>query len=335
MRICKLCKVEKQFNYIGITPSGNNIHRDETGGQWIGYVCYSCFKIKYKKPLLEITCKFCDKKFNQTHASQKHCSDKCREDSYRHKYNKSENRKQVELRYRIKKCVPKPCKNCGELFKTAVAKRINYCSKKCSDIKQKENCSRNAKEFYKKTYQSKELQFKKFQCITCGIEYEKKTKRPSKYCSKSCQPKKSYRKSVGPRQKICICGKEFTYTHGRQKTCTEWCDPKVRRKRGINKRLREKELKQATPKWVDKKELKKIWIDRPEGFDVDHIIPINHKDVCGLNVPWNLSYLEEYTNRNVKNGKFDFTNENESWKNFFKILLKLNNLYIFISLTLS
>ena len=53
----------------------------------------------------------------------------------------------------------------------------------------------------------------------------------------------------------------------------------------------------------------------PEGFVVDHIIPITNKNVCGLHVPWNFQYLT-WTNNSKKNNKFDGTHHNEGWKKY-------------------
>lgn len=54
---------------------------------------------------------------------------------------------------------------------------------------------------------------------------------------------------------------------------------------------RKQRVRQATPKWTDIHEIERIYRECPEGYHVDHIIPINGKDVSGLHVPWNLQYL--------------------------------------------
>lgn len=50
------------------------------------------------------------------------------------------------------------------------------------------------------------------------------------------------------------------------------------------------------PKWVDLNEIVAVYDSRPKGHHVDHIIPINGPNVCGLHVPWNLQYLKPKDN---------------------------------------
>jgi hypothetical protein len=60
----------------------------------------------------------------------------------------------------------------------------------------------------------------------------------------------------------------------------------------------------ATPKWLSedqKTEMQEFYQHTPDGFEVDHIIPLRGKKVCGLHVPWNLQYLPISENRKKSN----------------------------------
>jgi hypothetical protein len=48
-------------------------------------------------------------------------------------------------------------------------------------------------------------------------------------------------------------------------------------------------------------EIKQIYLNVPEGHEVDHILPINGLQVCGLHVPENLRYIPKHENRSKSN----------------------------------
>ena len=71
--------------------------------------------------------------------------------------------------------------------------------------------------------------------------------------------------------------------------------------------LARRRVKQRTPKWITEKEKQDIqdfYANCPEGYHVDHIIPLNGKLVSGLHVLSNLQYLSKYDNLS-KGNKFN------------------------------
>ena len=53
----------------------------------------------------------------------------------------------------------------------------------------------------------------------------------------------------------------------------------------------------ALPDWADIKAMRDFYERCPPGMEVDHVVPFNGKNVCGLHVLENLQYLTVSENR--------------------------------------
>jgi hypothetical protein len=63
-------------------------------------------------------------------------------------------------------------------------------------------------------------------------------------------------------------------------------------------------LEKITPRWADREAILRFYAACPDGHEVDHVIPIGTKRVCGLHVLENLQYLTPTANKQ-KHGRFD------------------------------
>jgi hypothetical protein len=54
--------------------------------------------------------------------------------------------------------------------------------------------------------------------------------------------------------------------------------------------------RRQVPPWADEEKIKEIYLNRPKGFHVDHIVPLQGKLVSGLHVENNLQYLPAKVN---------------------------------------
>lgn len=67
--------------------------------------------------------------------------------------------------------------------------------------------------------------------------------------------------------------------------------PEVKRLSRMYAAKRRASKRQATPLWADAEKIKMIYLNCPEGYHVDHIIPLSGKNVSGLHIETNLQYL--------------------------------------------
>ena len=86
----------------------------------------------------------------------------------------------------------------------------------------------------------------------------------------------------------------------RKQTLILTCLNNPHTQRAITAKYRASQLK-ATPKFANLKKIKEIYKNCPKGYHVDHIVPLQGKEVCGLHVEYNLQYLTKSENLSKSN----------------------------------
>lgn len=151
-------------------------------------------------------------------------------------------------------------------------------------------------------------------CGACGVdkpesEYYKRKNGSAYSMCKPCNRAKTARWSKRNPERRKASVDKFRAKPEARKRAVEVTKLNIKKKPGIRTHynaLRRTKKSQRTPTWLTPEHKKSIayfyWLARDAGvitgenYHVDHIVPLNGRNVCGLHVPWNLQVLPEKTN---------------------------------------
>ena len=131
-------------------------------------------------------------------------------------------------------------------------------------------------------------------CKTCEIKRRMKFAKTNP--KQTLNNKQTYHKKHI--KKISIEREERAKTGYYTKKQNEWYYRNKSKVIASNAKRRATKLNATIPGYDE--ELREIYKNCPEGYHVDHIIPLQGKTVCGLHIPCNLQYLT--AEENLKKG---------------------------------
>lgn len=88
-----------------------------------------------------------------------------------------------------------------------------------------------------------------------------------------------------------------------QKSKAKWSQANPKKELAKTRKYQASKMN-ATPSWLTKEQVAQmveIYVTCPKGYEVDHIVPLQGKNVKGLHVPWNLQHLRIKPNRQKSN----------------------------------
>jgi len=91
--------------------------------------------------------------------------------------------------------------------------------------------------------------------------------------------------------KSCGCFRKEVTCPAQGKANTKHGQARTKGYARYHSRLREIAESRQCPKWANRAKIREIYVNRPDGCHVDHIIPLRGKLVSGLHIETNLQYL--------------------------------------------
>ena len=201
-----------------------------------------------------------------------------------------------------------------------IIKYCLLCNKKTidrTDNKNKKYCSKKCKNKYSNLHRDKLPKVITKNCELCGKIFDDICDhKKRRFCSKKCRIKVYVRtpKCIKTRQLWVSNNREKRRKRGRELSRTTKYKlikrvyrgrPEIKKRYNFLAAKRRAMKLRATPSWTNLDDINKIYMSCPKGFHVDHIIPLQHKSVCGLHIPENLRIVSASYNLRKNNKLLD------------------------------
>ena len=201
-----------------------------------------------------------------------------------------------------------------------IIKYCLLCNKKTidrTDNKNKKYCSKKCKNKYSNLHRDKLPKVITKNCELCDKIFDDICDhKKRRFCSKKCRIKVYVRtpKCIKTRQLWVSNNRKKRRKRGRELSRTTkyklikrvYRDrPEIKKRYNFLAAKRRAMKLRATPTWANLDDINKIYMSCPKGFHVDHIIPLQHKSVCGLHIPENLRIVSASYNLRKNNKLLD------------------------------
>ena len=226
-------------------------------------------------------------------------------------------------KYCSKRCASKYYNLRRDKLPKVIIKNCLMCDRKTidrADNKNKKYCSKKCKNKYYNLHRDKLPKVITKNCELCGKIFDDVcVHKKRRFCSKKCRIKVYVRtpKCIKTRQLWVANNKEKRRKRGRELSRTTKYKltkrayrnrPEIKKRYNFLAAKRRAMKLRATPSWANLDDIKKIYMSCPKGFHVDHIIPLQHKSVCGLHISENLRIVSASYNLRKNNKLLDLTN---------------------------
>lgn len=161
-------------------------------------------------------------------------------------------------------------------------------------------------------------------CQNCGATLAPTKRSHAVFCDVKCKKQAEHKRRIADpekREKNRQRSKRWRESNPEKakEKVSLWISNNPEKVARVKARYRNNKIR-STPIWLTPEQLKSMEslyaLCRrfeqlmPARYHVDHIVPLNGRNVCGLNVPWNLQVLEATSNIRKRN-KFE-----TDWENF-------------------